>query len=67
MIFVLVEDEARCNFCVYWTGMRNKSTDLVCADTNSAEYGICLHPNAACYGQPMASCEGYTLCITQKL
>ncbi len=41
MTFILVDDEKRCNFCVYWTGMRKKNDEFVYVDAESAEWGIC--------------------------
>jgi len=58
MTFILVDDEQRCNFCVYWTGMRKKDEEFVYVDLDSAEWGICLHPKAVRNGKPTASCEG---------
>lgn len=62
MTFILIDDAQRCNNCVYWTGMRKANEDFLYADIDSAEWGICLCPNAASYGQPMAACEGCSLC-----
>lgn len=42
MTFILVDDEKRCNFCVYWPGMRKKDESFVYVDFDSAEWGICL-------------------------
>ena len=66
MTFILVDDSQKCNDCVYWTGMRNKATDIAYVDLNPVEWGICLHPNAVSYGQPTGSCEGCSWCITSK-
>ena len=63
MTFILVDDEQRCNYCVYWTGMRKKDEDFVYVDVNTAEWGICLSQNAVTYGRPMAACEGCSLCL----
>ena len=62
MKFMLIEDNQRCNNCVYWTGMRKKDEDFVYVDVNTAEWGICLSQNAVSYMRPMASCEGCSLC-----
>ena len=40
MTFILVDDEKRCNFCVYWTGKRKEDEDFVYVDFDSAKYGI---------------------------
>jgi len=44
MTMILIEDEQRCNFCVYWTGMRKSGEEFVYVDLDSAEWGMCLHP-----------------------
>ena len=67
MTFILIDDEQRCNNCVYWTGMRKKDEDFVYVDVNTAEWGICLHPNAASYRQPMEACEGCSSCTASRL
>ena len=66
MTFILIADEQKCNFCVYWTGMREKAEDFVYLDVDSAEGGICLHPQAVMYGKPTLSCEGCSLCKNTK-
>ena len=66
MTFILVDDEKRCNFCVYWTGMRKKAEDFVYVDLDSAEGGICLHPNSVSNGKPTLSCEGCSRCKNAK-
>lgn len=66
MIFILVDDEQRCNFCVYWTGMRKKDEEFVYVDLDSAEWGICLHPKAVRNGKPTASCGGCSKCKNTK-
>ena len=66
MTCILVDDEQRCNFCVFWTGMRQKAEDFVYIDIDSAEGGICLHPQAVMYGKPMLSCNGCALCTNAK-
>ena len=66
MTFILVDDEQRCNFCVYWTGMRKKDEEFVYVDLDYAEWGICLHPKAVRNGKPTASCEGCSKCKNTK-
>lgn len=66
MTFILVDDEQRCNFCVYWTGMRKKDEEFVYVDLDSAEWGICLHPKAVRNGKPTASSEGCSKCKNTK-
>lgn len=66
MSIILVDDEMRCNFCVYWTGMRKPDEEFVYIDVDSAEGGICLHPESVIYGKPTASCEGCSLCKSRK-
>ena len=48
MTFILVDDEKRCNFCVYWTGMRKSGEEFIYVDLDSAEWGMCLHPEERC-------------------
>ena len=64
MTFILIDDEQKCNFCVYWTGMRKAGEEFVYVDIDAAEWGICLHPQAMQYGRPMRSCEGCSRCCT---
>ena len=66
MTYILVDDEQRCNFCVYWTGMRKKDEEFVYVDLDSAEWGICLRPKAVRNGKPTASCEGCSKCKNTK-
>lgn len=66
MKFILVDDEQRCNFCIYWTGMRKKDEDFICVDFDSAEWGICLCKKSVLYGKPMAACEGCSDCNNIK-
>ena len=57
MTFILVDDEKRCNFCVYWTGMRKSGEEFVYVDLDSAEWGICLHPEERHNGRPTQWCR----------
>lgn len=66
MTFILVDDEKKCNFCVYWTGMRKSGEEFVYVDLDSAEWGICLHPNSVRNSKPTASCEGCSKCKNTK-
>ena len=66
MTFILVDDEKRCNFCVYWTGMRKTGEEFIYVDLDSAEWGMCLHPEERHNGRPTASCEGCSRCKTGK-
>lgn len=66
MTFILIEDEQKCNFCVYWTGMRKKAEDFVYVDLDSAEWGICLHPRERHNGRPTISCGGCSKCKNTK-
>ena len=66
MTVILIEDEQRCNFCVYWTGMRKPAEEFVYVDLDSAEWGICLHPASVSNGKPTVSCEGCSRCKTGK-
>ena len=66
MTFILVDDEKRCNFCVYWTGMRKPADEFVYVDLDSAEWGMCLHPRERRNGMPRASCEGCSKCKNTK-
>lgn len=63
---ILIEDEQKCNFCVYWTGMRKPAEDFVYVDLDAAEGGICLHPESVVYGKPTMSCEGCSNCKSAK-
>ena len=63
---ILMEDEQKCNFCVYWTGMRKPAEDFVYVDLDAAEGGICLHPESVMYGKPTMFCEGCSRCKTGK-
>lgn len=62
MTFILIGDKLRCNNCVYWTGMRKTGEDFLYVDFDTAELGVCLHPDSALYGRSMASCESCSLC-----
>lgn len=63
MTFILVDDEQKCNFCVYWTGMRKSGEEFIYVDLDSAEWGICLCQKSAICGKPTASCEGCSHCM----
>jgi len=62
MTFILVDDEQRCNNCVYWTGKRKEDEDFEYVDLNSAEWGLCLCQKSVTCGKPTASCEGFSNC-----
>lgn len=62
MTFILIKDEQKCNFCTYWTGMRKTGEDFLYVDFDTAEWGVCLHPDSVLYGRPMASCESCSSC-----
>ena len=66
MLFILLDDEQRCNFCVYWTGMRKPAEEFVYVDLDSAEGGIRLYPNSVSNGKPTLSCEGCSRCKHAK-
>ena len=66
MTFLLVDDDQRCNFCVYWTGKRTEDEAFDWVDFDTAEWGICLCQKAFGYGQPRASCEGCSNCKNVK-
>lgn len=66
MTVILIEDEQRCNFCVYWTGMRKKAEDFVYIDLDTAEWGICLHSKSVTYNKPEVSCAGCSECKNSK-
>ena len=66
MTFILIDDEQRCNNCVYWTGMRKEDEDFVYVDFDSAAWGICLCQESVTCGKPMASCEGCANCNNIK-
>lgn len=62
MKFILIDDQQRCNFCVYWTGKRAENEAFDWVDFDTTEWGICLCQEAITYGKQMASCEGCTCC-----
>lgn len=66
MATILIDDEQRCNFCVYWTGMRKQAEDFVYVDLDSAEWGMCLHPRERQNGIPRISCGGCSKCKNTK-
>lgn len=66
MTFILIEDEQKCNFCVYWTGMRKPAEEFVYVDVDSAEWGMCLHPRERRNGTPRISCGGCSKCKNTK-
>ena len=62
----MVDDEQRCNFCVYWTGKRTETELFDWDGFDTAEWGIYLCQKAFGYGQARASCEGCTNCEDVK-
>ena len=62
MELLLIDDQQRCNFCVYWTGKRKKEEDFVYVALDSVEQGICRCPKAVMFEATMAACDGCSRC-----
>ena len=46
--------------------MRKSGEEFIYVDLDSAEWGMCLHPEERHNGRPTASCEGCSRCKTGK-